>query len=268
MGPGGVLNFSNRTFEEFFREIVGIEIYGAAFAQGSGSKANRMRAFWRVGTDEQAIKMLKGLLEGWEIYSTGPISESARTLLRQIVARLGGHEINPAQRTNAETNNLDGKTSEDLHVKLLELVKLAPQPRGYAFEKFLHGLFKAYGLSPRASFRIVGEQIDGSFEMHHETYLLEARWRDETAIGTDLHAFESKLQKKAHWSRGLFLSYSGFSPDGLTNFAGGNRLVCMDGFDLSQMLTQRLSFIDVLSAKVRRAGETGNPYASVRELFP
>lgn len=40
MGSGYVLDFSNRTFEEFFREVVGVEIYADRFALGSGSKAN------------------------------------------------------------------------------------------------------------------------------------------------------------------------------------------------------------------------------------
>lgn len=45
MASGYVLNFSNRTFDEFFREIVGVDIYNQRYDKGSGSKANRMRAF-------------------------------------------------------------------------------------------------------------------------------------------------------------------------------------------------------------------------------
>jgi hypothetical protein len=37
------------------------------------------------------------------------------------------------------------------------------QQRGYALETFLNGFMEFEGLSPRNSFRIVGEQIDGSF---------------------------------------------------------------------------------------------------------
>lgn len=42
---GYVLNFSNRSFEEFFREVVKIDIYDARYGRGSGSKANRMTEF-------------------------------------------------------------------------------------------------------------------------------------------------------------------------------------------------------------------------------
>jgi hypothetical protein len=48
MGGGYVLDFSNRTMEEFFRDNVGINIYDEAYAYASGSKANYMRGFWLV----------------------------------------------------------------------------------------------------------------------------------------------------------------------------------------------------------------------------
>ena len=47
MSSGYVLNFSNRTFANFFLECFGIDIYDAKYDYGSGSKANRMRAFWQ-----------------------------------------------------------------------------------------------------------------------------------------------------------------------------------------------------------------------------
>jgi hypothetical protein len=41
----------------------------------------------------------------------------------------------------------------------------------------------------------------------------------------------------------------------------------MDGYDMSEMLKLRLSFIAVIDAKVRRAAETGCPFVAVRDLF-
>jgi hypothetical protein len=60
---------------------------------------------------------------------------------------------------------------------LITLMQLSPQERGLRFERFLSKLFAAYQLAPRGAFRLVGEQIDGSFLLHAETYLLEAKWR-------------------------------------------------------------------------------------------
>ena len=74
--------------------------------------------------------------------------------------------------------------------KLLELSHLEPHRRGYAFEGFLKDLFDANGLAARASFRLVGEQIDGSFELSGETYLLEAKWTGPAIGATELRAFE------------------------------------------------------------------------------
>ena len=59
MGGGYVLDFSNRTFEEFFREVVSVQIYDSRYDYGSGSKANRMRAFWRLATDNQLIQLFQ-----------------------------------------------------------------------------------------------------------------------------------------------------------------------------------------------------------------
>jgi hypothetical protein len=266
MGSGYVLGFSNRTFEEFFREVVSVQIYDAAYDSGSGSKANRMRMFWQKASDDQLRLCFSGLLEGWSVYSNGPIPDSARQLLLQIVRRCGGISERSTQSQDGVTV-LDQKVSEGLVARLLQVTSATPQRRGFEFEAFLKELFDAFGLSARASFRLTGEQIDGSFVLHNETYLLEAKWQNAPVGAGDLHTFEGKLREKAVWSRGLFVSTSGFSSDGLEAFGRGKRVVCMDGFDLSEMLRLRRSLVEILDAKVRRAAETGSPFVSVRELF-
>jgi Restriction endonuclease len=266
MASGYVLQFSHRTFEEFFREVVGVEIFDEKFNQGSGSKANRMRAFWKTASDQQLQRCCAGLLEGWSLYATGPIPETAQMLLRQIVSRLGGGAAAKSQKVGPAL--LDAAVAQKLMTRLLEISGSTPQRRGYDFEGFLRELFEANGLSPRASFRLTGEQIDGSFVLHNETYLLEAKWQNDRTGAQDLHTFEGKLGQKATWSRGVFVSNSGFTPDGLEAFGRAKRLVCMDGFDLFEMLRLRRQFADIMDAKVRRAAETGNPYVTVRDLFP
>ena len=132
---------------------------------------------------------------------------------------------------------------------------------------FLKELFDANGMAGRPSFRVIGEQIDGSFELIGETYLLEAKWVNKPVDAADLRSFNAKVEDKAFWSRGLFVSYSGFSEEGLVAFGKGKRVVCMDGLDLSEMLQNRLSLNEVLSKKVRRAAETGRPFVRLRELL-
>jgi len=268
MASGYVLDFSNRTFEGFFHEVVGVGIYDRIYEHGSGSKANRMRAFWQVATDVQLRSLLEGLIEGWDLYSNSPMPESARILLRQILTRLGCPLDDSAPQRNLETiSGIEERLSNELLSQLLEVTDLPPQKRGYEFERFLKDLFDAYNLSARASFRLTGEQIDGSFVMHNETYLLEAKWQNLPTGAAELHTFEGKLGEKASWSRGLFVSNSGFSTEGLQAFGRAKRLICMDGFDLSEMLRLRVSIVDVLAAKVRKAAETGDPFTPVRDLF-
>ena len=180
---------------------------------------------------------------------------------------MGGKPIADDSQPADASTTVDSEAAEKLTARLLQVTAFPPQRRGYEFEKFLRELFDAYGLAPRASFRLTGEQIDGSFVMHNETYLLEAKWQNEQTGAADLHTFEGKLGEKASWSRGLFVSNSGFSADGLHAFGRGKRLVCMDGYDLSEMLRLKLSFVDVVGAKVRRAAETGCPFVAVRGLF-
>jgi hypothetical protein len=267
MSGGYVLDFSNRTFAEFFRDVLGVEIYSPRYNLGSGSKANRMRAFWQHATDTELRRLFQGILEGWDIYSGSPIGEPARTLLTRMVKKLGGDTRDIEEPDDDDTTIIGARTSDRLTQMLLSLTALSPQDRGFAYERFLKDLFNAYKLSARASFRLSGEQIDGSFVLHHETYLLEAKWQNAPVGATDLHSFEGKLGEKASWSRGLFVSNSGFSQDGLHAFGRGKRVICMDGYDLSEMIGRRLSFVVVIEAKVRRAAETGKPLVSVRELF-
>lgn len=156
----------------------------------------------------------------------------------------------------------------ELEQRHRDLAAMTPQPRGFAFERFLTDLFAAYGLAPRGSFRLTGEQIDGSFVLNHETYLLEAKWVNAPVGVEALHTFTGKVQTKASWSRGLIISNSGFSPDGLVAYGTRNPVICMDGFDLNEMLRRQLALPDVLGAKVRRAAENGRPLSHVRDLFP
>jgi hypothetical protein len=164
----------------------------------------------------------------------------------------------------------DPKATAELRSQLLNLASLEPQRRGYEFESFLNALFKAHQLSPREAFRNRGEQIDGSFIHRHETFLLEAKWQSKEVAVQALWAFAGRVETKATWARGLFISESGFTDDGLHAFRQGKPtpLVCMDGYDIFLLLEHRLWLEDVLDLKKRRAVETGEAFVQVRTLYP
>ncbi len=128
-------------------------------------------------------------------------------------------------------------------------------------------LFDAYGLAAQEPFRLRGEQIDGSFQFGSETYLVEAKWLGQPIGVAELHTFHGKIEQKAAWTRGLFVSNSGFTDEGLHAFGRGKRVICMDGFDLYETLDREIPLNHVLERKLRRAAETGSPFIRVRDLF-
>jgi hypothetical protein len=272
MGSGYVLNFSDRTFSEFFREELKINIDDPVYAQNGGSKAKRLRCFLQTVDKSVAAKALNALWEYREIVRerAGHAEKvnKAHDHLAAIVTRLSDGKSG-AQQTAASPSptTYTCATFSQFQSDLLSLAMLTPQARGYAFEKFLKQLFDAFGLQAREAFRLQGEQIDGSFLLGTDTYLLEAKWQGAPCGNAELHAFHGKVEQKAAWTRGLFISSSGFTEDGLNAFGRGKRLVCMDGYDLSEALARKLPLKHVLERKVRRAAETGMAFTRVRDLF-
>ena len=59
MSTGYVLNFSDRTFAEFVTDITNRNIFDPRYNYASGSKANRLRAFWLI-EDNQVVGKLIG----------------------------------------------------------------------------------------------------------------------------------------------------------------------------------------------------------------
>ncbi|GAA5040901.1 hypothetical protein GCM10011506_42150 [Marivirga lumbricoides] len=60
---GYVLDFSNATFEAFVLENFGIEIYSEKYEYNSGSKANRLRAFWKFELNYLAGDIIHKMIE-------------------------------------------------------------------------------------------------------------------------------------------------------------------------------------------------------------
>lgn len=65
MESGYVLDFSNRTIQEFLIDSMGINIYDDKYDYSSGSKANRVRGFLRVESNYNAGVLIEKLCEYW-----------------------------------------------------------------------------------------------------------------------------------------------------------------------------------------------------------
>jgi len=177
----------------------------------------------------------------------------------------------PADERASNVPGADGLSetqAQDLAKRLVDLHNLPPQRRGYEFERFLAELFDAHSLAARGAFRIVGEQIDGSFRIGGDVYLLEAKWQGPRIGFAELMTFSGKVSGKAAWSRGLFVSNTGFSDEGLEAFSRGRatNLICFDGLDLYEVVANRAPLAAVIEEKVRRAAETNRAFVPVRDL--
>ncbi len=270
MGGGYVLDFTNASFASFFAEEIGVNIDLPQFSVEGGSKGKRLRYFLRQANQKTALKTLQAL---WEyrksikiLANDEELSPKVESAFFDIVCRLGGDRPAVKDSPKHVSPQFNNDDLQALEAKLIEVSELEPHPRGYAFEVFLKELFDVYGLGGRASFRLVGEQIDGSFVHCNDTYLLEAKWTNLRVDAATLRSFNAKVEDKAAWSRGLFVSQNGFTEDGLTAFGRGKSVICMDGLDIYDTLNRRLSFPDVIALKTRYAAETGSPFARVREL--
>lgn len=271
MGNGYVLNFSDKTMSRFFAEELNVDIDDRSYAEHGGSKGKRLRCFLQKVDAPAVVRTLKALWEYREAIRQRDGKpdgvENAQGRLLSLINRLEG-KPDASPTGQAPKPAFDRPKLLALRGDLMGLSQLAAQARGYAFEILLRDLFNVFGLEARDPFRLKGEQIDGSFALQGETYLVEAKWQAAPTGVADLHTFHGKLDQKAAWARGLFVSNSGFTEDGLVAFGRGKRVICMDGLDLFDTLSRELPLNHVLERKVRRAAETGLPFARVRDLFP
>lgn len=273
MGGGFVLDFSNRTMGEFFMELE-IDISHEMFSKDGTSKARRLRCLLQNADHPTVIRVLEAL---WKHRQS--IREERRTeedvvnaegrflsLLESI--RSPGHHATVVQNPFAAASIIDqGQVLDALRKRLYDLRDLPPQKRGYEFERFLKDLFDSSRLQARSPFSLIGEQIDGSFQLGNETYLIEAKWvRDPIGVA-ELNTFQGKLDQKAAWARGVFISYGGFTQEGLYAFGKGRKVICMSGEDIYKALGQRIPIADVIDRKVRAAAETGAAFVPLGELF-
>ena len=271
MGSGYVLDFSNRSFQEFVYSIMQIDIY----AKYSGlSKAKILRG---IIADYDNVTVGKLLLELMRyMQAKDMITDDNKALFKkcaEIGNRLIGRTTTVKSSPQSSAPVKPIKSVIDYNKYLNELKDLTdfadtPQARGFAFEKFLYNFFNANGLEPRGSFKLVGEQIDGSFLLYNEVYLLEAKWTSRKIDKGDLVIFNEKVSSKSGFTRGLYISFSGYTDEALATFSNGRTInvILMTVQELAIALTRQIDLIDVLKFKVRALAEEGNYNKSVLEM--
>lgn len=271
MCSGYVLDFSNRSFQEFVYSIMKIDIYAKYHGL---SKAKILR---NIIAEYDNVTVGKLLLELMRYMQAKNMIEDKDTEIFKKCAEIGNRLIGKNISAKATVQNATQKPTPkpviDYDKYLNELKNLtnyadSPQERGFAFEKYLHSLFESNGLEPRGSFRVVGEQIDGSFLLFNEVYLMEAKWTSKKIDKGDLVIFNEKVSSKSGFTRGLFISFSGYSDEALATFSSGRtvNIVLMTVQELAIALTRQLNLIDVRKRKVRALAEEGNYNKSILEM--
>jgi len=105
MESGYVLDFSNRTFQEFILENTSLDIYDDKYDYASGSKANRLRAFWKEEPNYIVGKLLKDFVEYWEARKliNYPSQRDDNTALKDEVLKIASRlmENSPVENIDA-----------------------------------------------------------------------------------------------------------------------------------------------------------------------
>ena len=164
-GAGYVLDFSNRTLAEFVMDSTGLDIYDTRYDSASGSKANRMRAFWKQEPNHVVGKLLTDLLQ-YSRPTTGDDPDrdrlfreceriAARLTQSALVEAIGaivpeGNEwdfevLARAVRDSIERNEPEAGLDR-LHTYVTKLVRTLSKKRGIVAnkDKPLHSLFGEY----------------------------------------------------------------------------------------------------------------------------
>lgn len=259
MPSGYVLDFSNRTFSEFVRESTGRNIYDARYDYESGSKANRLRAFWQKEDNAIVGKLINDLLDYAE--KTGPLADACRSIASRLVQ--GAAQSRSDHTAQNKAREEGQKRSMALARLKEEFLLLAAQgdrnAAGLALEKLLNELFDLFGLQPRQPFRVIGEQIDGSFELDGQVYLLESKWEKNALPEADLLIFRGKIEGKSTFTRGVFIALNDISPparDAITRGKAPSFFI-VNGHDLIMILSEVMSLTDFLRKRVRLLAEEG-----------
>lgn len=234
---------------------------------------------------EEGLGPLRRIIQqliNWRDFSAAADATQARNAierLKKVVGESDRETVEAREKREAERKRrqeeLIEKTKKsstlaglrEQYYRLISSTK--PQKRGYALETILYNLFKLFGLNPNPPFRIIGEQIDGSFTLHDDDFLLEAQWEKDKPTAEELYGFQGKVARKYQGTRGLFISIEGFSPTSLQAFERGMapNILLLDGEDLVYVLEERIDLDTLISEKRKHASRTGEVYCKARIIL-
>ena len=120
MESGWVLGFSNKTFANFIQDHCGIDISDSKYTLNSGSKANRMRAFWDLESNYKVAILFEALIKEWEDWIGPQDPQSPSEDFLKITQRLKVSA--PIPDIGAVVPNSDDKDFETLAKEVRESI--------------------------------------------------------------------------------------------------------------------------------------------------
>ena len=156
MSSGYVLDFSNRTFAEFFRETAGIDIYSSKYEFNGDSKAKRLRAFWELESDPLVGKVLAELIEYWAYKNPepNPADHTRVERCRSIVAKLLGRQV-------TQKDSEDQFLHRDLSGVSLSIVKIDQSVLPILEARFAEAQRCIQANAPLATIFLCGSILEG-----------------------------------------------------------------------------------------------------------
>lgn len=205
MGGGYVLDFSNRTFAEFVAESTGRDIYDAKYDYASGSKANRLRAFWAEEPNYLVGKLIHDLLEYCRPAPGDPEQDRLFAECEQIARRLqesapiealdaitaegdepGFEVLARAVRDSIEKNEPEAGLDR-LHTYVTKLVRSFAEKRNVLIDKGkpLHSIFGEYVKALRTAGLIESEMTERILKSSISIMEAFNRVRNEKSLAHD-----------------------------------------------------------------------------------
>lgn len=264
MGSGYVLDFYNKTFQQFILENVNIDIDNDKYFYKGSSKANRLRAFWEKESNPIVGELLEKLIEYWSVKKLldqkeiKPKEQELFNECKNISQRLTGLA---ARKQNQDTSKKDEFPClrSDL---LLEFDRFATltssedrKKRGFLLENLLERIFSLHDIPAQKSFKRNegGEQIDGAFKIESSYFLVECKWTQKLTDIRQLDSLYGKISRSGKHTLGLFLSINGWSSN-VTPLLKQNQdksIILMDGYDLRSTLEEHKN-IDLKSLLLKK----------------
>ncbi len=177
---------------------------------------------------------------------------------RQIVARLLQSSPPSAPKPQAPDSSQHQERSRSLLNLKAEFLLLAAEAdrnkAGLALEGLLNRLFELFDLHPRRAFRVVGEQIDGSFEMGEQVYLVESKWEKTALPGRRTSSFFAARSKvNQHSPEGVFIALNDISAAARGAITRGKApsFFVMNGHDLMMVLDEAITLPDFLRQRIQ-----------------